>query len=238
MWTYGLSFAAGAVTILSPCVLPVLPVVVGSAGQQHRHGPLALAAGLVVSFAAAGTIIASAGFALGLDPSVMRYVAAALLMVVGLVLLSVQLQHYLEGISAPLARAASSLLERKAFSGLGGQFLVGALLGAVWSPCSGPTLGAAIGMASQSGTLLNAAAMMLLFGAGAAVPILAIGYGAQSLLRRNRGRLLRAGVAAKAGMGVFLIAAGGLVLTGTDKVLEAAILSHLPTGWVELITRL
>lgn len=238
MWAYGLSIAAGAVTILSPCVLPVLPVVVGSAGQQHRHGPLALAAGLIVSFAAVGTVIASAGIALGLDSSLMRFVAAALLVIVGLVLLSAQLQHHLERTSGPLARAAGSLLDRKVFSGLGGQFLVGALLGAVWSPCSGPTLGAAIGMASQSGTILNAAVMMLLFGAGAAVPILAIGYGAQSLLSRNRGRLLRAGVAAKAGMGVFLIAAGGLVLSGADKVLEAAILGRLPAGWVDLITRL
>jgi len=238
MWAYGLSFAAGAVTILSPCVLPVLPVVVGSAGQQHRYGPLALATGLIVSFAVAGTVVASAGIALGLHTSVMRFVAAALLVVVGLVLSSAQLQHRLERFSAPLARGANRLLERKAFSGLGGQFLVGALLGAVWSPCSGPTLGAAIGMASQSGTLVNAAAMMLLFGAGTAVPILAIGYGAQSLLGRNRGRLLRAGVAAKAGMGIVLLTAGGMVLTGADKTLEAVILRHLPAGWVDLITRL
>jgi cytochrome c biogenesis protein CcdA len=237
MWAYGLSFTAGAITVLSPCVLPVLPVVVGSAGQQHRYGPLALAAGLIVSFAAAGTIIASAGIAIGLDTSMMRFVAAALLVVVGLVLLSSQLQHRVEGLAAPLVRGAGRLLERQSFSGLKGQFLVGALLGAVWSPCSGPTLGAAIGMASQSGTMLKAATMMLLFGAGAAVPILAIGYGAQSVLTRNRGRWLRAGLAAKAGMGVVLMFAGVMVLTGADKALETAILGHLPAGWVDLITR-
>lgn len=118
MWAYGLSFAAGAVTILSPCVLPVLPIVVGSAGQQHRYGPLALAAGLIVSFAAVGIVVASAGIALGLDTSLMRVVAAALLVIVGLVLLSAQLQHHMERISAPLARGASSLLERKVLSGL------------------------------------------------------------------------------------------------------------------------
>jgi cytochrome c biogenesis protein CcdA len=236
MWTYGLSFAAGAITILSPCVLPVLPVVVGSAGQQHRYGPLALAAGLIASFAAAGTIIASAAIAIGLDTSAVRFIGAALLVMVGLVLVSSQLQHRVEGFAAPLAQGASRLLDRQAFSGLKGQFLVGALLGAVWTPCSGPTLGAAIGMATQSGTMPKAAAMMLLFGVGAAVPILTIGYGAQSLLTRNRGRWLRASLAAKTGMGAVLIFAGVMVLTGADKALESGILGRLPAGWVELIT--
>lgn len=238
MWAYGLSFAAGAITILSPCVLPVLPVVVGSAGQQHRYGPLALATGLIVSFASVGTIIASAGIAIGLDTSVLRFGAAAMLVIVGLVLVSSRLQHHVEGFAMPLARGASWLLDRQAFSGVKGQFLVGGLLGAVWSPCSGPMLGAAIGLASQSGTMMKAAAIMLLFGMGAAVPILAIGYGAQSVLTRNRARWLRAGLAAKAGMGAVLMFAGLMVLTGADKVLEAAILGHLPAGWVDLITRL
>jgi cytochrome c biogenesis protein CcdA len=237
MWAYGLSFAAGAITILSPCVLPVLPVVVGSAGQQHRYGPLVLAAGLIVSFAAAGTVIASAGLAIGLDNSVMRSLAAALLIIVGLVLVSSQLQHRVEGLAAPLANAAGRLLDREVFSGLRGQFFVGTLLGAVWSPCSGSTLGAAIGLASQSGTMLRAAAMMLFFGAGAAVPILAVGYGAKSVLMQNRRSWLRVGVAARGAMGAALMFAGVVVLTGADKVLESAILGHLPAGWVNFVTR-
>jgi len=93
-----------------------------------------------------------------------------------------------------------------------GQFLVGALLGAVWSPCTGPTLGAAIGMAAQSGTQLKAAAIMTLFGLGASAPILTIGYGAQSMLSRNRTRLLKFGAAARSAMGSILVIVGSLVL--------------------------
>jgi cytochrome c-type biogenesis protein len=237
MWSYGLSFAAGAITVLSPCVLPVLPVVVGSAGQQHRHGPLALAAGLILSFTAVGTLVASAGMAVGLDGTVVRLLAAALLVAVGLVLLSASLQHRFEGIAAPLAGSASELLNSQVFGGFRGQFLVGALLGAVWSPCSGPTLGAAIGMATQSGILLKAGAIMVLFGLGASFPLLAIGYGAQSILSRNRAHLLRFGASAKSAMGLVLVIAGGIVLTGLDRKLETLILNRLPAGWVDLITR-
>ena len=82
MWSYGLSFAAGTITVLSPCVLPVLPIVVGSAGQQHRHGPVALAAGLVAAFVTVGMIVASIGMAVGLDSSSIGFGAASLLVIV------------------------------------------------------------------------------------------------------------------------------------------------------------
>ena len=238
MWSYGLSFAAGTITVLSPCVLPVLSIVVGSAGQQHRHGPAALAAGLVASFVTVGMTIASIGIAVGLDSSAIRFGAASLLIIVGLALLSKHLQHRFESVAAPLANSASRLMDRPLFSGLGGQFLVGALLGAIWSPCTGPTLGAAIGMAAQSGTQISAATIMVLFGLGAAVPVLAIGYGAQAMMVRNRGRFLRFGAAAKSAMGVVLMVVGGVVLAGLDKKLETILLNHLPSGWLDLITRI
>ena len=238
MWSYGLSFAAGTITVLSPCVLPVLPIVVGSAGQQHRHGPAALAAGLILSFVTVGMTIASVGIAIGLDGSLIRVAGASLLAIVGLFLLSKRLQHRFENAATPLANSASQLMGKPVFSGLGGQFLVGALLGAIWSPCTGPTLGAAIGMATQSGTQLQAATIMTLFGVGAAVPVLAIGYGAQSLMTRNRGQFLKFGAMATSAMGFVLVAVGTFVLTGLDKKVETLLLNHLPSGWIELITKI
>jgi cytochrome c-type biogenesis protein len=237
VWSYGISFVAGLVTVLSPCVLPVLPIVVGSAGQQHRHGPMALAAGLITSFVAVGMSISSVGIAIGFDGSIVRFVAATLLILVGAVLLSARLGHRFENAAAPLASRADRIMKHSFFTGLKGQFFVGALLGAIWSPCTGPTLGAAIGMAAQSGAQLKAAGIMIFFGLGASVPVLAIGYGAKSLLTRNRAHLLKVGEAARQAIGFILVIVGALVLAGFDKKLETLLLQNLPSGWVDLITQ-
>ena len=78
-----LAFVAGILSILSPCVLPILPIVLGTAASTHRRGPLALAAGLSLSFVAIGLFLATAGHSVGLDADRLRYVAAALIVVVG-----------------------------------------------------------------------------------------------------------------------------------------------------------
>ena len=103
-----LSYAAGALSTLSPCVLPLLPVLLVSALEQHALAPLALAVGLSGSFAAIGILIASLGLGLGgLDADVLRYAAAALMAGFGIVLLIPDLQTRLTQIAAPLAGGAS-----------------------------------------------------------------------------------------------------------------------------------
>ena len=143
-----LGFAAGALTILSPCVLPLVPIVLGSAAQANPRGPLALAAGLVVSFTATGLVIASLGNAADFDPELFRRFGAVLLALVGVLLLMQRLQDRLALAAAPLtswAHARQSGLNRY---GLAGQAAIGLLLGLVWSPCVGPTLGAATVLAA------------------------------------------------------------------------------------------
>lgn len=238
MWPYGLSFVAGAITFLSPCVLPVLPILVGSAGREHRHGPLALAAGLVVSFVAVGMLITSVGAAVGLDGASVRTGAAALMLIMGVILLSSRMQGRFSLAMAPVASAADRFAQQPFLSGLKGQFAVGSLLGAIWSPCTGPTLGAAIGLAAQSEGQAQAAAIMTFFGLGATVPMLALAYGAQSLLARHRSRLLGAGSMAKTGMGLVLVLVGLTVMTGVDKQVETFLLQAMPSEWIDLITRI
>ena len=121
---------------------------------------------------------------------------------------------------------------------IGGRSLAARFGTSIWSPCTGPTLGAAIGLAAQSGTQLQAAAIMALFGIGASVPVLAIGYGAQALMTRNRGQFLKFGAMATSAMGFVLVAVGTFVLTGLDKKVETLLLNHLPSGWIELITKI
>ena len=84
--TLGLAFLAGVLSILSPCVLPLVPIMLGSAASEHRLAPVALAAGLALSFVAIGLFVATIGFSIGLDQDVLRTLGAALLIALGLVL--------------------------------------------------------------------------------------------------------------------------------------------------------
>jgi cytochrome c biogenesis protein CcdA len=140
-----LSYAAGALSTLSPCVLPLLPIILFGALEQHAWGPVALAAGLSAAFASVGIFLASFGLSLGIDPSTFRLGVAALMLSVGIVLLTPALQTRFALVAVPVAVSGQVLVNRLQPSGIGGQFVLGVLLGAIWSPCSGPTLGAAIG---------------------------------------------------------------------------------------------
>src|SRR5919109_4797522 len=103
------SFFAGTLSVLSPCVLPLLPVVVASALQRHRHGPLALAAGLVLSAAATGVSFASLGFTVGLDQDLGRRIVAVAMTAIGVVLLVPRLQDAFTRAVSPLASSAGTL---------------------------------------------------------------------------------------------------------------------------------
>ena len=175
MGAVALSFVAGTLSVLSPCVLPLLPIVVASALQRHRHGPLALAAGLVLSSTTTEIFFASLGFAVGVDRDVARAASGVVMAVVDVVLLAPPLQDVFARAATPLSNAAGALTTRVP-PGLGGQFIVGALLGAIWTACTGPTLAAAVTLAARSENLAHAAAVMLTFSIGAVVPVLVIAY--------------------------------------------------------------
>jgi flagellar biosynthesis protein FliQ len=139
--TYGLALLAGALSTLSPCVLPLVPVLVAAAVSVHRWGAVALGVGLALSFTVVGLFVATLGASLGLDPDTFRTVGAVILVLFGFILLIPWLQNYFSRAASVLTNSGNTLLSRITGSGLNGQFLVGAVLGIVWSPCVGPTLG-------------------------------------------------------------------------------------------------
>ncbi len=235
--TFGLAFLAGILSVLSPCVLPLLPLVLGAAAAEHRLGPVALAAGLALSFVAIGLFVATIGFTLGLDTDVFRTVAAFLLMLLGLVLIVPAAQTRLAVAAGPVSNWTEATFGGFATTGLLGQFGVGLLLGAVWSPCVGPTLGAASLLASQGRDLGSVALTMLLFGLGAALPLVALGMLSREVLMRWRDRMLNAGKGLKAALGLFLVVGGAVILTGYDKALEATLVNASPDWLTALTTR-
>ncbi len=232
-----LGLLAGALTTLSPCVLPVLPFVLFAALDRHRFGPLALAAGMVLTFVSAGLLISGAGLALDIPADAIRYASAALMLLFGALLVSAGLQVKVAVLSAPLTAALNRMIERFAPTGLAGQFALGALLGAVWTPCSGPTLGAAVTLAASSSTMARAATVMLFFGMGASMPLLAVAYGSRQTLRSRRDLLLRIERSAKPVLGAVLLSAALLVLAGADRAIERVFVNYMPDWLVTLTTR-
>ena len=178
-----LAFVAGLLTALSPCVLPLLPLVMGSAARG-RYGPMALAAGFVTAFTVIGVFLAFLGTSLGLSDTIVRSASAALLIAAGVLMISHRLQDSVGRWLSPFA-TASARLSARAGHGIAAQFFVGALLGGVWSPCVGPTLGAALGLATTSETVARAAAVMFAFGLGSATLLLAAGYASRAVISRR-----------------------------------------------------
>jgi cytochrome c-type biogenesis protein len=233
----GLALLAGLLSSLSPCVLPLVPIVIGTALGEHRFGPVALAAGLALSFVIIGLFVATIGFAAGLDHELFRSIAAVLLILVGGLLLMPRLQLRLAVAAGPIGNWAQAHAGGFSTGGLAGQFAVGLMLGAVWAPCVGPTLGAASVLAARAENLTNVALTMFAFGIGAALPLLAIGMMSREALARWRSRLLAAGSGGKVLMGIVLVAIGALILTGLDKRIETILVEASPAWLTELTTR-
>ncbi len=223
-----LGYLAGLLTLINPCVLPVLPIVLTTALQAHRLGPVALAAGMSVAFVALGLGVATLGQALGLDAETLAQGAAILMIGFGLVLLVPRLNSGFALATGGVAARADAGIDRVDRSGLGGQFLGGALLGAVWSPCVGPTLGGAISLASQGQNLVWAGTIMLAFAAGVSTVILALGYGARAALQRRRALMRKISEKAKPVMGVVFVAVGLMLLFRVNLIIETWLLNVLP----------
>src|SRR5260370_20617066 len=171
----GCGFCAGVLSLRHACVLPLLPLVLGPAMAAHRLGLPALAAGLVLSFVSVGLFVATVGFSIGLDGDVFRSISAVLLGVMGVVLLSGALQQRFAMATGGVSDAGSRLIAKITPTGLHGQVVLGLLLGAVWSPCVGPTLGAASVLAAHRRDLTSVTAVMIAVGLGAADPLMDVG---------------------------------------------------------------
>ena len=233
--TYGLGLAAGALSTLSPCVLPLVPVLIATAVNAHRWGAMALGIGLALSFTIVGIFLATLGASLGLDPDRFRIVGACILAMFGLILLVPKLQDLFTRATSILGNSGNQLLARLTFGGLPGQFFVGVSLGLVWSPCVGPTLGAATTLASQGKDLGQIGLLMLIFGIGAAAPLVILGSLSRASMMKVRGRLLSAGRYGKQLLGFIMLGLGILIATGMDKSFEAWILNQTP-DWLTAFT--
>lgn len=232
----GLSLAAGSLTTLSPCVFPILPLVLGGAVQGNRLAPLAMGSGMAISFALIGLVIGALGPALGIDSDSVRILGAVLLIVFGLVMLLPVLNRRFSEWMLPIASTASAASARLDGGSLGGALLLGGVLGLVWSPCSGPLLASALTLVASEGGAMRGALILGLFGVGAAMPLVAVAYASRSGFARARGWVLGRIDAIKNGFGVVILLTGVAILSGGDKWVEARVLDLLPDAWIGATT--
>lgn len=235
--TLFLSFLAGILTTLSPCVLPILPIIVSSALSKSKFGLIALALGMAVSFSAIGTLLSSVGLALGLDSSTIRTVGGVLLLLVGIWLLSPKMQELISSKTSGFSNQAQGFLAKFNPDSARGQFVVGVMLGAVWSPCVGPTLGAAVALASRGESLLSVFIVMVVFSISAVIPLIAIGLVSRQSFKNKREKIANFASKSKIIMGVCLIAISVIVLTGLDKAVETFLVEISPEWLTDLTTR-
>ncbi len=228
------AYAAGLLTLINPCVLPVLPIVLATALQASRHGPLALAAGMSLAFVSLGLAVTTFGYAVGLREDDIARGGALLMVGFGLILLVPRFSTAFSTATAGVATNADAGLDQVDRSTLRGQFLAGILLGAVWSPCVGPTLGGAISLASQGKDLGWAAAIMVCFALGVSTIILALGYGARSALMKRQALMRRIAARARPLMGIVFVVVGLMLLFKIHHYVEAWLVSVMPIWLLDL----
>ncbi|MGZ4390222.1 MAG: cytochrome c biogenesis protein/redoxin, partial [Gaiellaceae bacterium] len=210
----GIGFVAGVITAVSPCVLPVLPIVLAGGAAGGRRRPYAIVAGLVVSFTVF-TLTASALLsALGLPQDTLRDVAIALLFVVAATLLVPRLGMLVE---APFAR-----LSRRPSGDLGGGFVLGVSLGLVFVPCAGPVLATVSVLAAERRVGVQLVLLTLFYAAGAGLVLLLVAVGGQRVSRRLRAT--RAWW--RPALGVVMAAAALAIVFNLDQTLQTDLGSY------------
>ena len=235
--TFVWAYVAGLLTLINPCVLPLLPIIIASALQTSRMGPAALAAGLVISFTVFGVTVTAFGHLIGLHDYVLNQIAAVIMILFGLALLVPQANRLFSRLATPFANTADTRIGRLQNNGLTGQATIGVLLGAVWSPCIGPTLGGAIGLAASGDDLAQAAFTMLVFGFGVATVLLALAYGSREVLASRQSRLRSLTPWARPIMAVTLLLVGVTLFLDLDKYIEIWLLDVMPVWLQDLSVR-
>jgi cytochrome c-type biogenesis protein len=197
-----LSFGAGLASVASPCVLPVVPIIVAGTADEHRSRPALVVAGISASFVAMGVLTSLFGASVGPALPLLEKAVGVVVVAFGLLLL-VDVNVF----------KRLTWLQRIQPSG-GGRWsglLLGLSLGLVWIPCVGPMLSSVLAMVATKGSLVAGVVLLLVYSLGFAVPMLAVGYGSQALRQRVRA-LAAHPVAVRWASGLLLVAFGAVIL--------------------------
>lgn len=226
------AYLAGLLTLINPCVLPVLPIVLVGALNANKAGPVALAAGMSLSFVVFGVLVTAFGAGIGLTQDVLAQIGAVLMVVFGLILLIPMFASRFEMATAGLASGADDRMNTLDAGSVRGQFLGGMLLGTVWSPCIGPTLGGAIALASQGESLGFVTLIMCSFALGVSTLIIGLGLGAREAIQKRAQALRGLAARSKPIIGATFLVVGTMLFFQVHHVIEGWFLDVMPI-WLQ-----
>lgn len=224
------SFLAGIVTVLSPCILPVLPIILTGTSTGGKQRPLGIVTGFVASFTFFTLFLTSIVQSLGISADALRHFSVVVLFVFGLSLLLPFVQALLEKAFTAVAGKAPNSSQTTSFWG---GLLIGASLGLLWTPCVGPILASVLSLALTGTVTGSAAIITLAYAIGTAIPMFAIMIGGQTLLQRNTWLVRRTGQIQKA-FGVLMMATAVAIYFNLDRSFQTYILQKFPNYGVGL----
>ncbi len=218
----GLALLEGVGLILSPCILPILPIMLAASLDGGKARPLGIIVGFVTSFTIFALVSRQILTWLNIDPDIIRDVALGLLVVFGATMLSKTLSDKLLASTQGLANLGQSLTARWSqkngfFSGVA----IGALIGFIWTPCAGPIMAAALIQIIQAKNNLEASLTVVMFALGAGIPMLLIAFTGRKIISRMN-FVKRHSYIFRRALGVIIIAAAALIYSGADIQLLAA----------------
>lgn len=228
---YSLGFGAGVLSLLAPCVLPLIPIIFGSSMQSSKFGPIANATGLTLSFTLVG--ILTSMFASIFDVDTIQKFGAVILILIGIVFIIPSLKKHITKELSFIGNKGHLLQSRIKSNGVLSQFFMGSILGMIWGPCSGPTLAFAFGIATQAEQAFHATLIFFFFGLGAGLGLISLGL----LLRKSNhltGKILKHNSVINRITGSLSVLIGSLILTGKLEVVEEIILEVMPSWLVSL----
>ncbi|MEK7183464.1 MAG: cytochrome c biogenesis CcdA family protein [Patescibacteria group bacterium] len=234
MGMFLLALAAGAITVTSPCIIPILPIILGSVLKDHKWYPVYLVLGMSTTFTVLGILFGAFGSALPIDRVFLNQLAIWLIGLMGIVLLVKPLGNlFSRGTSVLTSWLGSHGPKANQLGQPSEAFALGSLLGIVWAPCAGPILGSIILLASGTGNVVTGGLLLFTYSIGAGIPMLLIAYGGKravagkQFIQKQSGRL-------KMAFGVVLLISAVLMATGVFRELESLIVPYIPTWSTQL----
>ncbi len=218
------AFLAGVITVLSPCILPLLPIILSSSDSKGYQKPIGVVTGFVASFTIFTLFLSTLVRISGIPAESLRFVSVLILGVFGLTLLLPTLQVKLETLFGKLAAFAPSGQNRTGFAG---GLIIGFSLGLLWTPCVGPILASVISLAITGTVTAQAFFITLSYAAGTAIPMFAIMLAGSTALKKVPWLVKNSGNIQK-GFGVLMITTALGIYFGIDRQFQTYILNAFP----------
>ncbi len=228
------SFLAGLVTVLSPCILPILPLLLGSGIGQGPYKPLGVIIGLILSFSFFTLTLTALVELFGISPDLLRYLAIFIMIFFGVTLLFPKLEQLLVKYFSKIGQMGSLLQQKSAFAGTGllSGLILGVALGLIWTPCAGPILAAISTLAATRAVRFSTVLITLFYSIGAALPMFLIAYGGSKIIK-STSFLSKYAESIRRFFGFLMIIAALAIAFHGDIILQQITLKYFPSVIIE-----